>query len=83
RIIKESGYEKWFIHGLGHGIGLDAHEPPRLSASSNDVLKVGNVITIEPGVYIPRKWGIRIEDTVLIHKKNLERLTKTPREFVQ
>jgi Xaa-Pro dipeptidase len=83
QVIRESDYEKWFIHGLGHGIGLDIHEPPRLSPNSNDVLKLGNVITIEPGVYIPHKWGIRIEDTVLIQKRNAERLTKTPHEFIQ
>ena len=82
RVIKESGYENRFIHSLGHGVGLDIHEPPKLSPNSKDVLKTGNVITTEPGVYIPHKWGIRIEDTVLVLKKNAERLTKTPREFV-
>jgi Xaa-Pro dipeptidase len=83
RVLKKSDYENKFIHGLGHGIGLDTHEPPKLSPSSKDVLEMGNVITIEPGVYIPYKWGIRIEDTVLVLKKNAERLTKTQREIIQ
>ena|SRR3989344_5167761 len=60
---------KYFIHSLGHGIGIDVHETPNISAKSKDILKENSVITIEPGIYIPRKLGIRIEDTLVVGNK--------------
>lgn len=83
RIINRGGYGKYFIHGLGHGVGLDIHEPPRLGPKSRDVLSRGNVITNEPGVYIPRFGGVRIEDTVLVHRNRAERLTQSPHEPIE
>ncbi|RLI21375.1 hypothetical protein DRO54_03885 [Candidatus Bathyarchaeota archaeon] len=76
--IKEAGYGEYFVHGLGHGVGLDVHEPPTLNSESKDRLKAGNVVTIEPGIYIPGFGGVRIEDTVLVKRRNAERLTKGP-----
>lgn len=75
-IIERAGYIKYFVHGLGHGIGLEVHEQPVLNPISKDVLKAGNVVTDEPGVYIVGFGGFRIEDTVLVKKDKAERLTE-------
>lgn len=75
-VIREAGYGEYFVHRLGHGIGLDTHEPPTLSSEAEDLLKVGNVVTVEPGIYIGGFGGVRIEDTVRIRKSGAERLTK-------
>ncbi|MFQ6076679.1 MAG: M24 family metallopeptidase [Candidatus Bathyarchaeia archaeon] len=82
KIIMDAGYGDHFIHGLGHGVGLDVHEPPRLSSTSEDVLEEGNVLTDEPGIYIRGHGGVRIEDTVLVHKDRGERLTGTERTIL-
>ncbi|HJZ55831.1 MAG TPA: Xaa-Pro peptidase family protein [Gemmataceae bacterium] len=71
----------YFTHGLGHGIGLEAHEAPRVRANSDDVLEAGMVITIEPGVYIPNWGGVRIEDDVLVMRDVYMLLTSLPREL--
>ena len=70
-------------HSLGHGIGLEVHEAPRLTPLSNEKLEEGNVFSIEPGIYIPGKFGIRIEDLFAIENGKLVRLTKAPNKFVQ
>ena len=77
-LIEEGGYGEYFVHGLGHGVGLETHEPPALGPESKEILRTGNVITIEPGIYIINFGGVRIEDTVLVHKEKAERLTKAP-----
>jgi len=79
--ISKAGYGEYFVHSLGHGVGLDVHEPPTLSPKSKDVLMEGNVVTIEPGIYIPRFGGVRIEDTVLILKDGAKKLTEAPIEM--
>jgi Xaa-Pro aminopeptidase len=73
--------ENYFTHGLGHGIGLEIHEAPRVRANSDDVLQAGMVITLEPGVYIPEWGGIRIEDDFLITAEGAVLLTTLPREL--
>jgi len=78
KVIKDAGYDKYYVHGLGHGVGLEIHEPPTLNATSKDRLTVGNIVTIEPGIYIVDFGGIRIEDTVLVQKRKGEKLTRGP-----
>ncbi len=80
--IMGKGMGKNFGHGLGHGVGLEIHEPPRLNTDSSSLLKPGFVITIEPGIYIPNKGGVRIEDTVLITDNGHERLTSSSKELM-
>ena len=78
RFIVENGYGEYFIHNLGHGVGLDVHEPPTLGPLSKDVLLAGNVVTVEPGIYIPGLGGARVEDTVLINgEEGAIKLTET------
>jgi len=79
--ISKAGYGDYFVHSLGHGVGLDVHEPPALSPKSKEILAEGNVVTIEPGIYIPGFGGVRIEDTVLILKGGAEKLTAAPTEI--
>lgn len=78
KAIRDKGYGDKFLHDLGHGVGLNIHEPPTLSKSSKELLEEGNVVTVEPGVYIQGFGGVRIEDTVLVLKGAGEKLTKTP-----
>ncbi|MBI4149672.1 aminopeptidase P family protein [Candidatus Woesearchaeota archaeon] len=74
-------YAKYFIHGLGHGIGVEIHELPNLKPDAKEVLRAGMVITIEPGIYFSGK-GIRIEDSVLVKKKGYELLTHSPKRLM-
>lgn len=78
-IIEKAGMGKNFSHGLGHGIGLDIHEAPRMAPSQISTLQPGMVVTVEPGVYFPGKFGIRIEDDVLVTKTGHEVLTSVPK----
>lgn len=76
---EKDGKVQGFIHSTGHGVGLNIHELPNLSANSKDVLKAGNIVTVEPGLYYPEIGGVRIEDLILVTKDGYENLTKLPK----
>lgn len=76
--LKRYGLSKYFIHSTGHGVGIDVHEKPRLSQSSKEILREGMIVTIEPGIYIHGRYGIRIENMILIKKRKSEVLNKKP-----
>lgn len=78
KVIEAAGYGDCFVHRLGHGVGLEVHEPPSLGCYNKDSLVAGNVVTNEPGIYICGYGGFRIEDTVLVHKNGGEKLTTGP-----
>lgn len=82
-ILKKRGLGCYFGHNLGHGVGLEIHELPILGGRSENVLDPGMVFTIEPGVYIPNKEGVRIEDLLVLKKDGIELLTSSPRELIQ
>ena len=78
-LIRERGYEKYFIHSTGHGIGLDVHEPPWLRMKNEEVLNENMAVTVEPGIYLEKKFGVRIEDSIIVtggRPKVLHRYTK-------
>jgi len=75
--IAAKGYGDYFIHSLGHGVGIEIHEPPRIYKNVNEILSEGMVITIEPGIYLPGRFGVRIEDTVLVKRDKIELLTSS------
>jgi Xaa-Pro dipeptidase len=78
KIIGDAGYGEYFVHSLGHGVGLEVHEPPTLSPESKDTLAAGNVVTVEPGIYLVGYGGVRIEDTVLVQRNGAQKLTYGP-----
>jgi Xaa-Pro aminopeptidase len=78
-VLRQAKLDKWFSHSTGHGVGLEIHEPPRIGAGDNTPLEAGMVITIEPGVYLPGKFGIRIEDMVAVTPTGHEVLTPAPK----
>ena len=80
KVIDQAGYARYFGHGLGHGIGLDIHEGPRLSPISTDELKPGMTLTIEPGIYLPGIGGVRIEDDILVTRDGYEILSSVPKQ---
>jgi Xaa-Pro aminopeptidase len=81
KIIDAAGHGEHFGHGLGHGVGLEVHEAPRLSLRSDDVLAAGEVVTVEPGIYLPGRLGVRIEDFVVVTDEGLRNLSSLPKDL--
>jgi Xaa-Pro aminopeptidase len=82
KVLHKAGLGRYFTHSTGHGVGLEIHESPRIAAGQKELLKPGMVITIEPGVYFPGKWGVRIEDMVAVTESGCEVLTPTSKDFL-
>ena len=80
-MIAEAGHGDHFGHGTGHGVGLEVHEGPRLSTTSEDELREGNVVTVEPGVYLPGRFGVRVEDLVVLSADGYRNLSGLPKEL--
>ncbi|HHW46394.1 MAG TPA: aminopeptidase P family protein [Clostridiales bacterium] len=81
-VIELQGFGEYFVHSTGHGVGLKIHEEPRLVKDNTALLKSGNVVTVEPGIYIPSKFGARIEDMVVVTKEGSINLTKTAKDLI-
>jgi Xaa-Pro aminopeptidase len=82
KVLNKDGLGRYFTHSTGHGVGLEIHESPRVADGQKEILQPGMVITIEPGVYFPGKWGVRIEDMVVVTPGGCEVLTPTSKEFL-
>src|SRR6202035_4155391 len=81
-VIEAGGHGAEFGHGLGHGVGLAVHEGPRLSQRSSDSLVAGNVVTVEPGIYVPGRFGVRIEDLVVATDEGCDILTSVSKRLI-
>ncbi|HME36017.1 MAG TPA: Xaa-Pro peptidase family protein [Candidatus Sulfotelmatobacter sp.] len=82
KVLRKAGLGRYFTHSTGHGVGLEIHEAPRVANGQQEILQPGMVITIEPGVYFPGKWGVRIEDMVAVTSGGCEVLTPTSKDFL-
>jgi Xaa-Pro aminopeptidase len=82
KTLQKHGLERHFTHSTGHGVGLEIHEAPRVAKGQQEILRPGMVITVEPGVYLPAKWGVRIEDMVVVTEHGCEVLAPHQKEFI-
>jgi Xaa-Pro aminopeptidase len=81
RVIDDAGYGEYFVHRTGHGLGVDIHEPPYITATSETVLEEGMVFSIEPGIYLPGQFGLRLEEIVILREDGAEILSSLPRDL--
>ncbi len=81
-LIEADGLGEYFSHSLGHGVGIEVHEWPRLSQQVEHALPAGATVTIEPGVYLPDRFGIRIEDVIVLRDGGCENLTPLPTDLL-
>ena len=79
-VITDAGYGEYFVHRTGHGLGVEIHEPPYLTSVSETVLETGMVFSIEPGIYLPGRFGIRLEEIVILREDGPEILSELPRD---
>jgi Xaa-Pro aminopeptidase len=82
KVLHNARLERYFTHSTGHGVGLEIHESPRVAAGQQEVLRPGMVITVEPGAYVPGRWGVRIEDMVVVTREGCDVLTPTPKDLI-
>ena len=82
KLLQKQGLAKYFTHSTGHGVGLEIHEAPRVAAGQSEILRPGMVITVEPGVYVPGRFGVRIEDMVVVTEKGCEVLAPSSKELI-
>jgi len=80
-VIDDAGFGEYFVHRTGHGIGVDAHEDPYLVAGNTAPLVAGNVFSVEPGIYLPGRYGLRLEDIVVATDAGPQRLNHAPRDL--
>ena len=82
KVITDAGYGEYFGHGYGHSLGLEIHESPNMNMRNQEPLPVGAVCSAEPGIYLPGKFGVRIEDVTIVTADGCENLTKLPKELL-
>lgn len=81
-IIEDAGYGQYYIHGTGHGVGTEVHEPPTLNARSDEYLQENQAVTVEPGIYLPDKFGVRIEDLAIVTSFGIINCTRSTKELI-
>lgn len=82
QVIEQKGFGQYFLHGLGHPVGCGGHEGPRFNQTDNTPLHAGVVMTVEPGIYLPGKFGVRIEDMIYVGESGIENLTHSSKELI-
>jgi Xaa-Pro aminopeptidase len=81
-VISRAGYGEYFVHRTGHGLGLEGHEPPYLTSTSETILEEGMVFSIEPGIYLPDRFGVRLEEIVILEPAGPRIVSRLPRDVV-